>query len=208
MPTSHRHYHNGRYLVTPLVAIVLLLSACAITPVAAPANGSQASSGAQSATQNPSNLPTIRVAMLPFISFAPFYIAQEEGFFTEQGLNVELVDIALQQDMIPSLASGQVDVSSGLLSAGIFNTVAQGGNIQIVADKGYVDPKGCPNLGLVARRGLIESGVGDNPQALQGLTLAVVRTTWLDYYAHKLFATAGVDMEQMHLTDIPSQAAP
>jgi ABC-type nitrate/sulfonate/bicarbonate transport system substrate-binding protein len=33
----------------------------------------------------------LKVVILPYISFAPYFIAAEEGFFEEQGLKVEFV---------------------------------------------------------------------------------------------------------------------
>lgn len=108
----------------------------------AQASARMAGVGVQISAAKP-NLVTVKVAMLPYISFAPFYIAQEEGFFAQQGLKVELVNIADQVNIIPALASGQVDVSSGLVSAGILNTIKQSGTIKIVADKGYIDPTSC-----------------------------------------------------------------
>jgi NitT/TauT family transport system substrate-binding protein len=114
----------------------------------------------------------------------------------------------VQQEIVPALASGQVDVASGLMSAGILNTIAKGGKIQIVADKGFIDPEGCDNHALVARRGLIESGVRENPEQLRGATFAVVRATWVDYYAEKALNQAGLKVEDMQLTDIPSASQP
>src|SRR5690349_11814020 len=92
-----------------LALLGLLLQACGSPPSAATPPASTVPASAVPATETKA---TVKVAMLPFISFAPFYIAQEEGFFAEQGLNVELVNITLQQDVVPALASGQVDVAS------------------------------------------------------------------------------------------------
>jgi NitT/TauT family transport system substrate-binding protein len=128
--------------------------------------GGTASSATPHAAGSP--LVTIKVAMLPYISFAPFYIAQDEGYFAQQGLKVELVNLADQVDIIPALSSGQVDVSSGLISAGVLNTIAQGSKIQIVADKGYIAPKACDTYALVASRGLIQFGIAGHLARLRG----------------------------------------
>src|SRR5579859_6515352 len=70
---------------------------------------------------------TIKIVNLPFIAFAPFYIAGEEGFFQQQGIEPELVNMATQPDTLAALVAGQVDVVSGQLSAGTFNFIARGG---------------------------------------------------------------------------------
>ena len=187
-----------------LIVLGLLLQACA----SAPAVQTEAQPPAATSPQITAEPVTVKVITLPFISFAPFYIAQEERFFTEQGLDVEFVNMTVQRDIIPALASGQVDVASGLLSAGILNTIAQGGNIQLVADKGYIDPNGCANLALVARRSLVESGAAANPESLRGRTLNLPRAGWLDYYAEKLLNTVGLKVEDMQLTDLPAPSQP
>src|SRR5262245_21373981 len=43
---------------------------------------------------------------------AGIYIAQERGYFTEQGLDVRYADVGLTSEMIPPLATGQADVVS------------------------------------------------------------------------------------------------
>jgi ABC-type nitrate/sulfonate/bicarbonate transport system substrate-binding protein len=35
----------------------------------------------------------LRVAMVPYLSYAPLTIAQEEGYFAQQGLDVEFVSL-------------------------------------------------------------------------------------------------------------------
>ncbi len=36
---------------------------------------------------------SVKVGTVAFISYAPFWIAEEEGYFKQQNLNAELVDI-------------------------------------------------------------------------------------------------------------------
>ena len=175
---------------------------------AASAAASAAASTAASSAAASAELVTVKVVTLPFISFAPFYIADQEGFFAEQGIDVELVNMTQQQEIMPALASGQVDVASGLVSAGILNTIAKSGDVKVVADKGYIDPQGCDNIALVASKSLIEQGVASNPELLKGKTFVLIRSTWLDYFAQKQFAQAGLDVEEMNLTDIPSPSQP
>ncbi len=168
---------------------------------AAAAATSEATAAAADTAQN---LTPVKVVMRPFISFGPFYIAEEEGFFAEQGLDVEFVNMVVQRDMLPALASGQADVASGVLSAGTFNAIAQSDNIQIVADKGYSDPNGCASFALIARRPLVESGDAQDPEKLRGSTLSLVRASWLDYYVERALNELGLKVEDMQLTDIPS----
>ena len=57
---------------------------------------------------------TLKMVVLPRLSWAPFYIAQAEGFFAEQGLEVEFIQMERSADAVPLVAQGEVDVISGL----------------------------------------------------------------------------------------------
>jgi len=164
-------------------------------------SGASASAGSAETT-------TVKVAILPFISFAPFLIAQEEGFFKEQGLNVEFVRFTTQNELIPALTAGQIDVAAGLLSAGLFNTIVKGGAIKIVADKGYIDPAGCANIALVARKDLATAGGAMTGDQLRNLKVAHVRGSWLDYYATKVLATVGLTLDDLQVITLPSPSVP
>src|SRR5262249_42054081 len=54
---------------------------------------------------------------------AGIYIAQERGYFTEQGLDVRYADVGLTSEMIPPLATGQADVVSVGVMSGMFNAI-------------------------------------------------------------------------------------
>lgn len=172
----------SRILCAGLLCASLSLAACTAAPVAPP-------------TAAPAPTPTrttVRIVNLPFIAFAPFYIATEEGFFQEQGIEPELVNMATQPDTLPALLSGQVDVVSGQLSAGMFNLIARGGDARLVADKGYVDPQSCDNIVLIARKSLIPAGVTPTRDFLQTRKISVVPGSWNDYLADKLLASVNL----------------
>lgn len=182
-----RGFHLALHLI---LFAALSLQACA-APGAGPTTEVESPGGTEAIEASPTPVK-VKVVTLPFITFAPYYIAQEEGFFREQGLEVEFVNMSGNAEILPALASGQVDVSSGLLSAGFLNAIARGGNIRIVSDKGYVDPKGCINWALIGRKDLVESGELDEPAQLKGKTILSVDGTWLEYYLAKLLELGGL----------------
>jgi NitT/TauT family transport system substrate-binding protein len=148
---------------------------------------------------------TLKVAILPYLSFAPFFIAEEEGYFAEQGIQIEFVRLA-PQDSTPALAQGEVDVSAGLVTAGLLNAIARGGKIRIVADQEHIDPVGCPQIALVARRSLVEAGGLENPEQMEGKQVDVLPASWNNYYLATLIATVGLTPDDLALTNIPSAA--
>ncbi|MFO7958041.1 MAG: ABC transporter substrate-binding protein [Candidatus Brocadiia bacterium] len=84
--------------------------------------------------------PALRVSYLPHLSFAPFMVAREEGYFEQAGVDVEYVDLKRSAHGVAALAQGDLDVLSGFLSVGVLNAIRENAGIKIVACKGYAAP--------------------------------------------------------------------
>lgn len=78
----------------------------------------------------------IRVGEGPFITGGGFYVAQEKGYFKKVGIDVQsksFIDGALA---VPSLISGELDISFMTANAGLFNSIAKGAPLVFVLDRG------------------------------------------------------------------------
>lgn len=76
---------------------------------------------------------TIKVGNLPIPDPAPLFIAQAKGFFKEEGLTVEPVQITGGAAALPSIKSGALDISqTNYVST--FLAASKGEKIKIVAD--------------------------------------------------------------------------
>jgi NitT/TauT family transport system substrate-binding protein len=144
----------------------------------------------------------LTVGLNPFLSWAPFFIAQEEGFFAEQNIEVEFVSFSAPSDAIPPLAAGELDVAAGLVTVNALNAIAQGGSIKYVADKGYANPAGCSYTTFMARQDLLDSGQLDDLQQVSGLSFAVSPATSAEYYLDKVLEGSGLTSEDVELTQV------
>lgn len=81
---------------------------------------------------------TVRVGTIKALSDAPIYIAIDRGYFKQQGLDVQNVTFDTGAKMVAPLSSGQLDAGAGSPSAGLYNAMARGLGMKIVADKGHV----------------------------------------------------------------------
>jgi NitT/TauT family transport system substrate-binding protein len=63
--------------------------------------------------------PDLTVAVVPAISAAGLYIAQQDGYFAWAGLRVKIVPIASGVNALPDLLSGSVDIDEGQWAADI-----------------------------------------------------------------------------------------
>ena len=52
----------------------------------------------------------LRIGYLTWVGFGPFFVAQEKGFFAEEGIEVELIDMGVHEALYAGLFAGQVDV--------------------------------------------------------------------------------------------------
>jgi NitT/TauT family transport system substrate-binding protein len=114
---------------------------------------------------------SVKIGVNNVISDIVFYIAQEHGFFTEQNLKVAFIPFDSGPRMIAPLGVGQIDVRAGASSAGLYNAVARGIDVKIVADKGST-PSGYDYMPLIVRKDLVDSGKVKSFADLKGLKIA------------------------------------
>ena len=136
------------------------------------------------------------------------FVAVKKGYFAREGIDANLITFDSGARMIAPFASGDLDVGGGGPSAGLYNAVARGIDIRIVADKGST-PKGRPINFLVVRKDHVESGRYKTLADLKGMKIGGAApggsaTTTLD----KLLERANLriaDVERVYL-GFPQQA--
>lgn len=116
--------------------------------------------------------PAVRTGYIGISSDAGIFIALDKGYFKEQGIDLSLERFGLGADQMALLGSGQLDVASGAVSPTLFNAVARGLPIAVVADKGSFR-KGFGFNVLVVRKALIDGGQFKTLTDLKGRTMAV-----------------------------------
>ncbi|MBL0169939.1 MAG: ABC transporter substrate-binding protein [Gemmatimonadaceae bacterium] len=96
----------------------------------------------------------LRVSLPLHLSAAPLMIAQDEGFFRDERLDIEFLPGLPHDESLVALVSGDLDVRPGPVSVGFLSAVAQGAKIRITAGMGYLARDGCTFYGAVLRSGL------------------------------------------------------
>jgi NitT/TauT family transport system substrate-binding protein len=113
--------------------VLLLMTACTAAPPPAPT--AVPTPAAPAATEAPQLTP-VTIGNTGNTADAPLFIAYEKGYFRDQGLDVKFQYFQSANDTIAPLGAGQLDVGAGAISAGLFNAVARGVDVKLVADKG------------------------------------------------------------------------
>jgi len=82
----------------------------------------------------------IRVGEGPFITGGAFYVARDKGYFQKLGLDIDtkiFIDGAMA---VPSMVSGELDMTFMTANASLFNSIAKGAPILVFLDRGNNKP--------------------------------------------------------------------
>ena len=168
-----------------------------LTALASAGCGSQAPAGSPSAEK-----PNLVIATVPTASAAGLYVAQQEGFFRQAGLNVKILGVGSDAAVPSDLLNGSIDVLDGAYPGFIEAQLHGAGKFHILAD-GYA---GAPNVDEIVV--LPRSGI-TSARELAGRTIAV---NALDSIAALLVSSTlesvGVPPSKVHLVAMPFPAMP
>lgn len=128
-------------------------------------------SAAPAADRKPLNpVVKLKVGAISVLSDAGLLIGIERGYFKQEGLEIEIIGFKSGPQIIPPLATGEVQVSGLSVSPSFFNAVQRNIAMRIVADKGQVF-KGAGWAALVIRKDIADK-IKDFKD-LKGLKIAV-----------------------------------
>lgn len=154
-------------------------------------------------------LRKVRVGMLDSLSEAPALIAYEQGYFKEEGLDVEFVSFSNTADMVAPLSARQLDVASGAPTLALFNGALRGLPFKLVADKGRNSPGHGFNA-LVVRKDLVDSGRVKSIGDIKGMKVATPsRHSPMELQLDMALRTAGLGLNDVALEQLafPSMIA-
>ena len=106
------------------------------------------------------------VGALPLNSSAPLFIAAEEGFFAQEGLDVDLKLSNSASAIAVGVAAGDYQVGATGVTASLYNIFLGGAELKIVADKGRLT-KGHHFQSIVVNKAVHDAG-GTSLKALKG----------------------------------------
>ncbi len=135
-----------------------------------PAATALATAGAKTAASVATASTTLKVGQTGLIQDVPMFIAMERGYFKELGLTIEPIKFNNSAEQMAPLGTGQIDMGSGGTNTAIFNGIARGTGVRIVADATRNTPSQSVSA-LVVRKDLFESGKVKDYADLKGLKI-------------------------------------
>ncbi|MBM7645172.1 NitT/TauT family transport system substrate-binding protein [Scopulibacillus daqui] len=144
---------------------------------------------------------TVVIAEDDSASAAGFYIADAKGYFKDYNINIKFAKFSNSDDMLPALASGKVDVAGGISSASFFNSIAQGIDVKMIADKGH-NLKGQSYFSFVVSKRM--KNKIKSYKDFKGKKIAVSTKNGVDdYIFSQMLKHAGLSRKDVHFVLMP-----
>jgi NitT/TauT family transport system substrate-binding protein len=162
-----------------------------------------AAAGAAPAPQAYSPTPlqppvSIPAGVLGIAAEGATFIAEEKGYFKQEGLAVSFTTIASILDTVPALASGQMDVAQGGLNAGVLNAATRDVPVRIVVDSGSNSSPQDDPASLMVRKDLVDSDTVKDYADLRGLRIATSgKDNMSEVWVAKALQKAGLTLQDV-----------
>src|SRR5262249_22480689 len=184
-----------RVVAAPLgvcLAAQVLLAACA--PASAPPAASQpasqpapaaaapvATSGAPAAASAPAAQPApaapaappsltpLRMGTQTSVNDIAMWLGAERGYFQQEGVELDLVPFSNASEMVPAIATEQLEAGGIAFNPAAINAVARGVPLKVVLDRATFRP-GFGTQAMVVRKQTYDAGRGRTLGELKGLT--------------------------------------
>lgn len=152
-------------------------------------------------------LMRVELGVRPFLYNAPVFIALEEGYFAEEGLDVRVHMISGHAaTSLLAVDHGEIDVLIGGVFLGIFNAIDEGSAVRMVADVGHFAPDACSPWALVAEQNLAGSGRLRSPASLRGLRIDVNPNISEGFFVESYLRRGGLSLNDIEIAEVPLAA--
>ncbi len=154
-------------------------------------------SGCSSSTGNSTEkaVAPLKMGALSMLPILPLHVAQQEGLFQSQGLNVEIVPFRSQLDRDTALLAGQIDCAmEDIYMVPLYNK--DGDNIKIVA----AEDVGSYMFAIIASP---QSNI-KSPADLKNVEVASSLGNIIEYVTDKMCLNAGLQQADIKKNSVPS----
>jgi NitT/TauT family transport system substrate-binding protein len=137
------------------------------------------------------NAEPLRLAHSSWVGYGPLYIAQEKGYFRDEGVDVQLSLIESSADSMAAMAAGRLDaVASTVDNFALF--AGNGAQVKVVLafDESYGGD------GLIAKKEIT------SPAMLKGKTVAAQKASVSQFFLAQILRDAGLTLNDVNLIDM------
>lgn len=142
----------------------------------------------------------LKVGLLPVLDVLPLYVAQQNGYFTDEGISVEAIPVKSAQERDVLMQTGQADgVLTDLPSTALLNK--ENSRVRAIYTSRRPYPE-APMFRILAGPG---TGFGV-PADLKGVPIGISQNTVIEYLTDRILAAeglAGDDLAILEVSAIP-----
>jgi len=140
----------------------------------------------------------MRIGVLPITDVVPFYVAEQQGYFLEQGLNIELVPASSAAERDQMMLTEQIDGQvNDLVATVLFN--AKSPRIKVVRIALAATPKSANFWILTPKDSAIKSA-----QDLKGKEIAISQNSVIEYVTQRMLEREGLAPADIKTTNVPA----
>lgn len=148
-----------------------------------------------------SDLPLVRVGHVPVTIYAPLFIADAKGYFTDEGMRVQLLPVDGGTENVVQVAAGNFDVAGGGIGAGMLNAVQRGVEFEIVAPLHTERPP--LTSPLVVSKARYDSGELTKIEDLKGKTVSTnSKGSATEYWLYRALQKGGLDFPDVQVLGV------
>jgi NitT/TauT family transport system substrate-binding protein len=146
----------------------------------------------------------LRLGLLQTLSPAPFYIAQERGYFRDAGVDLSFVFFQAAQPIAAAAVAGDLDVGVTALTGGFFNLAATG--LLKVIGGGLDEQRGYAGSAILVSNQAFEAGLR-SADKLAGHSFAITQYgSSFHYMIGRIAETKGFDAKSITLRPVQDVA--
>jgi ABC-type nitrate/sulfonate/bicarbonate transport system substrate-binding protein len=156
------------------------------------------------------DMPRVKFAVNPGqLVYLPLFVAVDKGYFRDAGVDVQVIKYkGSANTQMPMLARGDIDISSVVVGPAMFNQIAEGFGIRLVA--ALTEPKAGYQDGvvMVVRKDLWDSKAIRKPADLKGHKVdGAAEGNPIDFLVRHALANAGLATRDVTLSYKPRSAS-
>ncbi len=177
-----RSLFHFRLLVYIAISACLLLTGCGPSAAASPA----------------AQPVTLKLALIPVLDALPLYVAQQEGYFKEHGINVEFIHVSSPVERDQMVSTGQAD---GMINEAVSTMFYNKDGVQVqIVRYARAATADSPLFRILASK---ESGI-TTPQGLKGVEIGISQGTVIDYLTTRLLESVGLKAGEIKTVAVPN----
>lgn len=167
----------------------LVLTAACVSPATAPV-------GTADATEE---IVPLSVAVLPITDVVPFYVAEQEGYFADAGIEISLIPVSSGAERDTVVQTGGAQCALTDINGVVLTNAGDAKTLKVVSTARQASSEQ-PVFFLLASP---QSGI-TTPNQLADATIAISENTIIDYWNDRMLASAGVDAATVEATNVPA----